>query len=165
MTTATEQTEAPATETKAAKKEKRAYVFTPFQAMKEVNKLLANAGVDRKLQGPMLYSYANQGKFKTGPATCDVEAGVEKPRQEVDRDSFDEWAAAFVTAAAEGKRNTQKAAADESDEADDENEVDVEDDDNELDVEDNDADFEEESDDDDEDDELDDDEELAAEAE
>jgi hypothetical protein len=148
---ATATTEAPATET-PAKKAKRAHVETPFQKMKVINKMLADAGVERVLQGPMLYSYANQGKFTTHPAQADVEAGVEKPRLEVDEDSFLEWAEAFVTAAKSGKKNTAKAsteaetAADaeetELDETEVEDENEVDDDDEESDEEEDDTDDE-----------------------
>jgi hypothetical protein len=153
---ATATTEAPATETKAAKA-KRPYVFTPFQAMKVVNDMLAKAGVDRALQGPMLYAYGAQGKFTVAPAQVDVEAGVEKPRQEVDEKSFTEWAEAFVEAAKSGKKNTAKASTetdteagaedelDETDEVDDENEVD-DDDESDEEEDDTDDDTEDESD-------------------
>src|ERR1700691_4747258 len=121
-------TKAPETEAKVEKKAKRAYVFTPFQAMKKVNAMLAEAGVERTLQGPMLYSYANSGKFKVAPAQVDIDAKAEKPRQEVDEESFTEWAKAFVESAKNGTRNTSKKAdkTDEAEDADD-NEVDDED--------------------------------------
>jgi hypothetical protein len=95
QTDTTAQTEAPA---KTEKKAKRPYVHTPYQCMKVVNQMLADAGSDTKLQGPMLYQYAKQGKFATHPAQVDIERGVpeHEVRLEVDEASFMEWAEKFV---------------------------------------------------------------------
>jgi len=94
-TNETAQTEAPS---KTEKKAKRPYVFTPYQAMKSVNEALEEAGSETKLQGPMLYQYAKQGKFKTHPAQVDIDRGVpeHEVRLEVDEDSFFEWQEKFV---------------------------------------------------------------------
>jgi hypothetical protein len=94
-TDTTAQTEAPA---KTEKKVKRPYVFTPYQAMKSVNEALEEAGSETKLQGPMLYQYAKQGKFKTHPAQVDIDRGVpeHEVRLEVDEESFFEWQEKFV---------------------------------------------------------------------
>jgi hypothetical protein len=110
-------TEAPA---KPAKKEKRPYVFTPYQAMKVVNDMLDKAGLDIKLQGPMLYQYASQGKFKSHPAQVDIDRGEpeHKVRLEADEASFMEWAEAFVAGKlpkAETESDTESGTGDELD--------------------------------------------------
>jgi len=99
------------------KKAKRPYVFTPFQAMKVLNLELEKAGLanvetgEGCVQGPMVYQYGNQGKFKVHPAQVDVDAGVEKPRQEVDEESFNAFVEEFVKARKSGKRVTSTAPA------------------------------------------------------
>jgi hypothetical protein len=133
----------------AAKKEKRAYVFTPFQAMKEANDRLEQEGLAANLQGPMLYSYAKQGRFGTHPAQCDIDAGAEKPRLEVDEDSFHEWLDKYVSARKNGTK-VAKAEAEVKDDADEAESDDGEDDDlDELDEESDDEDDEESDEDDD----------------
>jgi hypothetical protein len=97
--------------TAKAKKAKRPFVLTPFQCKNRLNDMLVKAGLadaetgEGLLQGPMLYQYAAQGRFKTHPAQVDVEAGVTKPRLEADEASFMDFAKKYIAAKASGTRS------------------------------------------------------------
>jgi hypothetical protein len=117
--TKVEATETP-TEEKPAKKAKRPYVLTPFQAHKLMNKALEDAGLEGNIQGPMAYSYANQNRYDTRPAEVDVAAGADKPRVEVVREGdhgFDVFLTKFVADRLAKANKATKAEGDEEGDA------------------------------------------------
>jgi hypothetical protein len=69
-----------------AAKEKRPYVFTPFQAHKVMNDERAELGLP-PVTPQMLYSYARKGKFLTGTSA--------DGRKTVDTESFFTWMRQF----------------------------------------------------------------------
>jgi len=100
------------TETKPAKPEPISPI-TPFQAAKRVNAALKAAGLNKKIQAPMLYTYAGKDKFKTHPAKKVTAKGIEKVVLEIDEESFVLWMTENVNgvvARATGVRPTQKPA-------------------------------------------------------
>ena len=79
---------------KANGKAKREYVYTPFQATKDFNKMRAAAGL-KDVNSPMLYIYAGKGHF-TITITADG-------RKEVDKAAFIEWAEKHIAKQLSGK--------------------------------------------------------------
>jgi hypothetical protein len=148
--TAPETEKAQTTEAQAqpAKKGKRPYVFTPFQARNVLNDMLQKAGLQIELPGPMVYSWAKQGKFKTRISQEDVDRGEEHPRIEADEESFMAFAASFVESKLNGTKvetvkpetselveklqasiDEQNTTADEADELEEDDEPDIDDED------------------------------------
>jgi hypothetical protein len=72
---------------------------TPFQAAKRVNAALAAAGVDRKIQAPMLYTYAAKKYFATHQALKVTKKGVKKSVLEIDEESFLTWMEKYIAGA------------------------------------------------------------------
>lgn len=68
---------------KSSSKGKREYVYTPFQATKDLNELRTAAGL-KPVNSPMLYIYARKNAFV-------ISVGADG-RKEVDRESFLKWA-------------------------------------------------------------------------
>jgi len=90
---------------------------TPFQAAKRVNAALKAAGVDRKIQAPMLYTYAAKGYFVTRTATKVTKKGDTKEVIEVDEESFFAWMEKYVAGAIEratGVKQLQQVVDDEA---------------------------------------------------
>jgi hypothetical protein len=90
---------------------------TPFQACKRLNAALAAAGVDKVIQGPMMYTYASKGKFITRPATKVTAKGISKPVIEIDEESFTAWMTDYIASVvgkSAGKAQVQKVADDEA---------------------------------------------------
>lgn len=113
------------TETKAepaeTKPEKPAPVspVTPFQACKRVNDALKAAGLNKRIQAPMLYTYANKNKFDTRPAKKVTQKGIEKEVMEIDEKSFMTWMEGYladVIAKTTGAKKAQAPVADASNE-------------------------------------------------
>ena len=85
-------------------------VITPYAATQLVNKALNRAGVmdprtgrPKKIGSPMLYIYAERGKFKATKAA--------DGRWDVDRDSFNEWVEGYVEGAVERQQLREELAA------------------------------------------------------
>jgi hypothetical protein len=90
---------------------------TPFQACKRVNAALAAAGLNKKIQAPMLYTYASKDKFVTRQARKVTQKGIEKMVMEIDEDSFMDWMEGYVAdviAKATGTRKLQQVVDEES---------------------------------------------------
>ena len=90
---------------------------TPFQAAKRVNAALAAAGLNKKIQAPMLYTYAAKGYFATRTAIKVTKKGEEKEVIEIDEASFFEWMEKYVAGAVEratGSKQLQKVVDEEA---------------------------------------------------
>jgi len=90
---------------------------TPFQAAKRVNAALAAAGLNKKIQAPMLYTYAAKGYFATRTATKVTKKGDTKEVIEIDEASFFEWMEKYVAGAVEratGSKQLQKVVDEEA---------------------------------------------------
>jgi hypothetical protein len=70
----------------AAKKSKREFVFTPFQAARVMNEERAKLGLE-KVAPQMLYNYARKGKFGISVSA--------DGRKQVEIDSFYAWMRIF----------------------------------------------------------------------
>lgn len=90
---------------------------TPFQAAKRVNAALAAAGLNKKIQAPMLYTYAGKGYFDTHTAIKVTKKGDKKEVIEIDEASFFEWMEKYVAGAVEratGVKQLQQVVDDEA---------------------------------------------------
>jgi hypothetical protein len=95
-----------------AKKPEPNQPLTPFQAAKRVNDALKAAGLNKKIQAPMMYMYASKDKFVTRHVTKVTAKGIEKDVLEVDEESFFAWMEQYVAGAvarANGTSPTQTA--------------------------------------------------------
>jgi hypothetical protein len=90
---------------------------TPFQACKRLNEALKAAGVNKVIQGPMMYTYASKGKFKTRSATKITAKGISKQVLEIDEESFTAWMTDYIASVVGknvNKAQLQKVADDEA---------------------------------------------------